>query len=399
MDAHQLALIDVDPVEVTPESATAAIHGANRAPMYLVRWLTANDTGMTGSHQAGHHVPVGAWRLFFDRPGQRGENLERFVTIDWTGHGPTESRAIWYGRGTRSEYRLTRFGRDFPFRGEAHVGSLLVMHPEGDHLRAHVLERDDEIDGFLAGAGLTAGDVGGLVVRGRRTEDCLHRVVEALLSHHVTFPSTAQMARHAHEAARDCNSTTAATPDVAIMDWTRVEFELFRAFEDRDFTAALGDDPVDRVERLIELALPFTNRRKARAGRSLEHHVAACLEHAQVPFTAQARTEGRNTMDFVFPSEHAYHDPSHPVDRLVALGAKTSAKERWRQVLEEAERTPVKHLLTLQPISHSTVQQMIERGLHPVVPRPAQAHFEQRVRGSLLSVSEFIDHARSVVAG
>lgn len=381
----------------TPETAVSAVDGVQSAPMFLLKWITANEAGTTGSHQSGYLIPKSAWPLFFPRPGEDGEQFDAFVTIDWAGHEPTESRAIWYGQKTRSEYRLTRFGRDFPFRGEAHVGSLLVLYPFEGHFRAHVLEHDEEIDGFLAGVGLTAADVGEFVVRAATPDQCIADAARAAMAEHDRFPTTEIMSSLARAVAGRCLSTTADDPDRALVTWTRVEYELFRAFEERDFAAALAAGSIDSVERLIELALPFTNRRKARAGRSLEHHFAAGLDHAGIPFTAQAQTEGRNTMDFVFPSEDAYKDDRYPSERLVACGAKTSAKERWRQVLEEADRVPVKHLLTLQPISGRTVQQMIEKGLQPVVPRSSQTQFEKSVRPHLLNVREFVQHVRGVL--
>lgn len=47
------------------------------------------------------------------------------------------------------------------------------------------------------------------------------------------------------------------------------------------------------------------------------------------------------------PSIDAYKNPLYPVEKLTMLGAKTTVKERWRQVLEEANRIENKHLITL----------------------------------------------------
>lgn len=400
MSQGQLPLVgaeDSAAYETVPDTALAAADGVQRAPMFLAKWISANDAGVTGSHQAGFHLPRSAWPLFFDRAGVKGEQLDNHITIRWEGHGETASRAIWYGEKTRSEYRLTRLGRGFPFRGEEHVGSLLVLYRGEGGYRAHVLATDDEISAFLASVGLAPGDVGELVVFEQGPDDCLVEVAAVALSTHPGFPSTSIMGDIARAAARRCFGITPSTPDVALVRWTQVEYEIFRAFESREFAAALQDGPIESVPRLIELALPFTNRRKARAGRSLEHHFAACLDAAGLSYTAQARTEGRNTMDFVFPSEEAYRDQSHPPDRLVACGAKTSAKERWRQVLEEADRVEVKHLLTLQPIAKRTVEQMVERGLQPVVPKANQQQFEKASRKHLLSVDDFLRHVRTTV--
>lgn len=381
-----------------PEVAVATISAVERAEVALVKWVTPNDAGVTGSHQAGFHLPMTAWPLFFDRAGVNGENLHEDVEVDWYGHGQTSSRAHWYGRGTRSEYRLTRLGRGFPHRGEETVGSLLVIaRLPGANFRAFVIEDDASIMAVLAGLGLSQADVGGLVGLALDPNDCLDAGARSLLDLHLDFPTTAEMAARARELGERCLGLTAATPDQALVGWTEVEFRLFRAFEDRDFASQVADNAVTDVNRLIELALPFTNRRKARAGRSFEHHFEACLTAADLPFSAQGRTEGANTMDFVFPSVDAYHDPSYPREQLVVCGAKTSAKERWRQVLEEADEVPTKHLLTLQPIAPSTVRQMLERGVQPVVPKPRQREFGREAKPHLWTVEQFLSHVQSTV--
>lgn len=394
-----LAAEDTGAYRVDPAVSLAAAGALERAEHALVKWVTPNDAGTTGSHQAGFHLAVDTWPLFFDRPGQDGEQFDREVSVRWSGHGETSSRAVWYGRRSRSEYRLTRFGRGFPFRGEQHVGSLLVIAPtvDDDTFDAFVLTTDEEITGFLAATGLGGADVGGLVRRRPDPDLCLDREIEAFMAQHRDFPSTTVMAAAARRVSQRCLGTRAGRPDEAIVRWTEVEFRLFRALEDRDFTDRLREGPITDVTRLVELALPFMNRRKSRAGRSFEHHFAACLDAADLPYTAQATTEGTSTVDFVFPSEDAYADPSHPADRLVACGAKTSTRERWRQVLDEADRVDERFLLTLQPVPLSTIEQMAERGLQLVVPRPNQTDFGRAAAERLWSVDRFLGHVRDTV--
>lgn len=91
------------------------------------RYITANDTGTTGSHQAGFYVPKAAAPLFFDTLGVKGQNLERSIKILWQNAFTTDSRIKYYGEGTRNEYRLTRFGRNFPFLTDDNVGNLLII--------------------------------------------------------------------------------------------------------------------------------------------------------------------------------------------------------------------------------------------------------------------------------
>ena len=75
-----------------------AIQSAQQSEVAYSKYITANDTGNTGGHQAGFHIHKNAWPLFFDQPGVRGENKDKCITIDWQNYRETESRFIYYGR-------------------------------------------------------------------------------------------------------------------------------------------------------------------------------------------------------------------------------------------------------------------------------------------------------------
>ncbi|MGP3699913.1 type II restriction endonuclease, partial [Rhodobacter sp. NSM] len=79
--------------------------------------------------------------------------------------------------------------------------------------------------------------------------------------------------------------------------------------------------------------------------------------------------------DFLFPSQIAYRDPSFPPARLRMLVTKTTCRDRWRQVINEAGRIQVKHLLTLQscepPVRASVrPQPNHETGRNSLIPLP-----------------------------
>ena len=78
------------------------------------------------------------------------------------------------------------------------------------------------------------------------------------------------------------------------------------------------------------------------------------------------------------------------------LGAKSTCKDRWRQILAEAAKIPRKHLLTLEPgISEPQTIQMENTGLQLVVPQSIQESYTDRQRVRLWNLGEFI---RDVVA-
>ncbi len=77
------------------------------------------------------------------------------------------------------------------------------------------------------------------------------------------------------------------------------------------------------------------------------------------------------------------------------LAAKTTCKDRWRQILNEADRIQVKHLLTLQEgVSENQFKEMTEAGVKLVVPRALHDSYPKDIRQNLLSLKEFINNVR-----
>lgn len=115
------------------------------------RYITANDVGTTGSHQSGFYVPKEGASVLFEKLGTKGENKDRVAKITWQGEFETESRFIYYGIGTRNEYRITRLGRNFPYLREEYAGCLLVFTQlDYENYSAYVLENDEDIDNFFS---------------------------------------------------------------------------------------------------------------------------------------------------------------------------------------------------------------------------------------------------------
>lgn len=153
------------------------------------------------------------------------------------------------------------------------------------------------------------------------------------------------------------------------------------------FTTAEAVD----VDGFISFSLSVHNRRKSRAGWAFGNHVEAILKAHDVRYTREATTEKRNGPDFLFPGEAEYHDPSFSAAFLTMLGAKTSCKDRWRQVLAEANRIDQKHLLTLQPgISEGQTTEMQAENLRLVVPRPIFSSYQPAQQDWLLDVEGFV---------
>lgn len=78
------------------------------------------------------------------------------------------------------------------------------------------------------------------------------------------------------------------------------------------------------------------------------------------------------------------------------LGSKTSLIDRWRQVINEADRIELKHLLTLQaPISEDQTDEMQQENVQLVIPRQYHADgFSERQQSWLMGVDDFLEVVR-----
>jgi hypothetical protein len=138
---------------------SGAIQSVQQSEIAFSKYITANDVGATGGHQAGFHIHKNSWQLIFDKPGEKGGNKDKFITIKWQGDFETKSRFIYYGSGTRNEYRLTGFGKGFPYKHDENIGDLLVLcKKSSDYYEAFVLTTDEEIDEFFAALNISSNE-------------------------------------------------------------------------------------------------------------------------------------------------------------------------------------------------------------------------------------------------
>lgn len=205
-----------------------------------------------------------------------------------------------------------------------------------------------------------------------------------------TFPTTKEMSAFARMQVE----VDFTQPDDVLVRWLDREEELFRALESVIIgeKLALGFQSVDEF---IRYSLSVQNRRKSRMGFALQNHLAEIFTNHGLRFTAQARTEGNNRPDFIFPGQAEYHDEAFDASLLVMLGVKSTAKDRWRQVLTEADRIPGKHLCTLETgISIKQTDEMARQQLRLVIPTILQLSYLDNQLQALLSVAAFIELVR-----
>ncbi len=177
------------------------------------------------------------------------------------------------------------------------------------------------------------------------------------------------------------------------MAWMEREEQLFRRLERKIVAVRLteGFAGSDGVDAFLSFSLSVQNRRKARAGSALENHLEAIFVARELRFARGAVTENRNRPDFLFPGMAEYGNVAFSPARLTMLGAKSTLKDRWRQVLSEAERISEKHLLTLEPgVSENQTTEMQAKKLQLVVPRALHDSYRPSQQSWLLDVSGFL---------
>ncbi len=133
------------------------------------------------------------------------------------------------------------------------------------------------------------------------------------------------------------------------------------------------------------------NRRKSRVGYALESHLAWIFDNLKLRYQRGVETENRKKPDFLFPGKAEYRMAASPVESLSMLGVKSTCKDRWRQVLAEANRIEKKHLLTLEPsISENQTNEMRASDLQLVLPASLHRTYKPDQQGWLFSVRDFV---------
>ncbi|KMY44032.1 hypothetical protein AC622_07015 [Bacillus sp. FJAT-27916] len=383
------------------EKLSGLIEAAKRYGRFYCKFITANDVGLTNAHQEGLHIAKGAWHIFFDEAGVKGENKHKFVKIHIDGYYPFDSRVIYYGRGTRNEYRITRFWAYSPFNKDEQVGNLIVFLPMSNvDFKVYILDTESEIEDFTETFLLNLMHNNAVYDDGKVSDVDLSKRLEEEIEEAVLifddFPSTFEMATIARGIHHEVYRRKQFTPDQIILEWVKTEYSTFKVLERHLYQEYLTK-PFGEVEPLVAVANTILNRRKSRAGKSLEHHVDFLFRSFSLPFAHPGRSEGNKKPDFLLPSNAAYADMNYQASDLIFLGCKTTCKDRWRQILNEANRIPEKHLLTLQQgISSNQLDEMADENVTLVVPKPYHSMYPVEYRDRIWTVEKFIQFAEEI---
>jgi len=160
-------------------------------------------------------------------------------------------------------------------------------------------------------------------------------------------------------------------------DRTKMTIDHFK-----DRTASLfGEFTGEIFPYLYALSLSSTNSRRARAGGTFEMLIEKCLDIFNYPYQNQSSlgTEFYNShrigkkVDLIIPGRKAYEQRR---TACAIVSAKTTLRERWQEVVEELNRSNVRHiyLATLdEGITSNQIDIMKEYNITLIVRRSEKA--------------------------
>jgi hypothetical protein len=237
------------------------------------------------------------------------------------------------------------------------------------------------------------------------------------------FPTTRDFSAYARSTLKDLDAR--AEPDLVIITWMEREEILFRTLERYLIADRLSHGFTDEtqnvispagflfhaknnpqgfvkkkygvdVDSFISFSLSVQNRRKSRVGLALENHLELLFAENGLRYKRTAVTENKSKPDFLFPGVVEYHDPAFDSLKLTMLGVKSTCKDRWRQVLAEADRIDDKHLLTLETaISTHQTDEMAAKRLQLVLPRGLHQTYTPAQQTWLMDVAGFTELVRA----
>lgn len=379
-----------------------AVADATKYGKAILKFISANDVGLTGGHQAGFYLPVSIWQVFTPHKPEKGVNSEHSVSVLWPDGIQTASTVKWYG-AAKSEYRLTRFGRDFPWRTFDNLGNLLVLIPKNvSEFIAYVLDIDEDIEEIQAALGVEVLRSWCLYEKGQaqpETEDiCLNRHFRAFAGTVEKFPEVKVFSSTTRLAILDCVTGFAdLAEDEQLIRLVREEYALYRMVERQVFQPEV-QRLFASIDDFLQTALSILQARKSRAGRSLENQVEYLLKEAGIPYQMRQVVEDTRP-DIIIPDKAAYFDSAFPEEKLFMIGVKMTCKDRWRQVTKEAPRIKQKHILTLQEgISSNQLDEMHRAKVTLIVPQSLHKEYPKERTAVILSIHEFIDSVRELYA-
>lgn len=359
--------------------------------------------------------------------------FEAFLDIEWPSIRVTRKARIVHFTSKGEETHLTRLPKQL--FAEAPPASLLVVGRKDDRYKALIVHPDsDEYETVHDVLSLTPDFRSGTFipanvrkVREDRTLSFIEEVFEAffngvfpaLAERYSHMPTTVELATIARERYLQENSLNSLNPygmdrpgDALRAISRGLEYEIFRDYQvkARSIELAriiLGDDPdkaniraalksiVLNFPQIDALLLSAAQQRKSRAGYSFEHHIEAMLDNGGVPFDKQVVLEAKKRPDFILPSRAVYEKTDRERHGALVLSAKTTLRERWKQVGGEMRNCDLYLATVDEGIAVNAIEDMASQGIFLVVPESLKDSDTTEYKGqrSVISFKEFFEEA------
>jgi len=407
-----------------------------------VKKLSVNDRDwarLPNKHQAGIYVPPAERDGSFFPPlvtkvrkkTGAAEIREAYFEIEWPTVGEAKRARLVHYTSKGVETHLTGLPKP-PFR-DAPPASLLVVGRSGERYKALVVDSEsDEYDVVHDILSLPPDFRSGIFIttevrreREEKTVSFIEEVVRAfrdgtfpeLASRYGSMPTTSELAAAARKrylgenGLRSLDPYAMGNPGDALREISRgLEYEIFKDYQikARSIDLArmiLGDDPakasLERVLRAVVLDFPkidalllsAAQQRKSRAGYSFEHHIEAMLADGGIPFEKQVVLEAKKRPDFILPSKALYESPTRQHCEALVLSAKTTLRERWKQVKGEMRDCDLYLATVDESIAVNAIKDMASQGIRLVVPESLKNSdtTEYKTQDSVLSFKDFFE--------
>ena len=236
--------------------------------------------------------------------------------------------------------------------------------------------------------------------------------LNAFIAQASVMPDPLTLAQQAQQVWLDNHNETTLNPyqfrqpGDAIMQISRdIEYDIFRRYEmrhraaqviqalDTRGTGGLAGAVIRAFADLNAIFLSASQVRKSRAGRSFEHHIARMLTDGNIIHAAQA-VRGSLRPDFVLPSLESVMAATSTTDEALVLSAKTTLRERWKQVSLEQDRCAFFLATVDDRVSSDAIESMAQQDIVLVVPEALKTSKDTvyRNKSSVITFHDFFQH-------
>jgi hypothetical protein len=201
-------------------------------------------------------------------------------------------------------------------------------------------------------------------------------------------------------------------PGDAVREISRgIEWALFKDFQLKARSLELvnlivGDDPtsasvekvitslVSQYQRIDAILLSASQQRKSRAGSSFESHIEQLLIDGRVPFEKQVVLTALKRPDFILPSLALFRDKERAKEDVLILSAKTTLRERWKQVQSEMINCDLFLATVDENVPGNAIEEMASIGITLVVPESLKSSkiTEYEEHANVIDFKTFFEH-------